>query len=334
MTKEKNTISEIFMNNEIDLISLLRYIWSERKKVIIIVSLFTIIGLTYVIFATPWYESKVKILPSNDNGPNLSQYSNLASLIGINIGNINENRQRIYPEIIESNFVLDHLLEHKFQTQKSENPITLFEFWEIDIDTTEPQWKHKLYGDKKKDLRENYIDVSLNQDNSVLTISVQTPDDPVLAAELANFIVDQLDFYNKHFRKYKATEQKKFISISLQDTEEKLLVARNKVIEFKEKNKNLSSPETQMELNTLELEMKVQETLYIELKKQLELVKIEEIKEVDTIEILEKAVVSLNRTKPRRVTSISLAIIFGILSSLTYVIGIFILKSIFFQRGK
>ena len=51
----------------------------------------------------------------------------------------------------------------------------------------------------------------MNQETDLLTIQVTIPRYPVMASELANYILEQLDNYNKNFRHYKARDQKNFI---------------------------------------------------------------------------------------------------------------------------
>ena len=290
---------KIIKDDEIDLLELFAILWKSKKRIITIILLFTIVGVIYALLVTPWYEATVKIMPSSDSGNNLSQYSSIAAMVGINLSS-SEDKQAFYPDIIKSNFVLDRVLEHKFITETFIQPVTLFEFWETDVDSSEKGWKHKLYEQSKKSLRETYINSSINRKTKLLTLKVIVPKDPVLAADLANFIVDQLDYFNKNLRKYKATDQRKFIEKSIDEAMNKLSSAQNRLMNFEEKNKGIMSPQTKLELDRLKTEVDVQKNVYIELKKQLELAKIEEIKETETLNILDSATIPVEKIKPKR----------------------------------
>jgi uncharacterized protein involved in exopolysaccharide biosynthesis len=291
----------------------------NRKTIILITGIVTFLGLLYALLASPWYEAKVKILPPTRDSSKLSLYSGLASMVGINLLGAGYDKQVQYPEIIESNFVLDNLLENKFQTGLYEKPVTLFEFWDTSIDSSETGWKHELFEKSKKRLRNQYISTTIDKKSSILTLSVSAPKDPKLASEMANFIIKQIDIYNKYYRKNKARDQSNFISKGLAEAKENMELSMQALQTFMEKNKNISSPEKKLSLARLETELEVQKTLYIELKKQLEISKIEEIKETETLDILESAQPPVFKIKPKRIVAVLFSMITGFLLSLIYI---------------
>jgi uncharacterized protein involved in exopolysaccharide biosynthesis len=303
----------------INILSYLATLLENRKTIILITGIVTFLGLVYAVLASPWYEAQVKILPPTRDSSKLSMYSGLASMIGINLLGAGYDKQVQYPEIIESNFVLDNILENKFQTDLYEKPVTLFEFWETSIDSGEAGWKHELFEKSKKRLRSQYINTTIDKKSSILTLTVSVPKDPKLASEMANFIIKQIDIYNKYYRKNKARDQSNFISKGLSEAKENMDLSAQALQSFMEKNKNISSPEKKLSLARLETELEVQKTLYIELKKQLEISKIEEIKETETLDILEYAQPPLFKIKPKRLLIVFFSMVTGMLLSLLYI---------------
>lgn len=301
-----------------DLIDFILLFWNEKKKIIYITAGFIVIGLIYALLSDPWYKATVNLLPT-EGGSNriLNQYSNLAALAGINLGGDTGDKYALYPEIIKSNFILDRILKHKFKTKTFENPVTLFEFWDTEIDSSKKNWRHKMYEEAKIKLKENYINVSIDKLNNLLTMDIMVPRDPLLAANLANFILEQLEIYNKHYRHYKASDQKRFINQSLHDTKISLAKAEKNMRGFLEENRDYTSPEKKLQYERLETELDVQRNLYVELRKQLELAKIAEIKETETLDILNRAVEPIKKFKPKRLI---ILIIFALLG---FVISIF-----------
>jgi uncharacterized protein involved in exopolysaccharide biosynthesis len=191
----------------------------------------------------------------------------------------------------------------------------------MEIDSTEYNWKNKLYEKAKTILKDNYISSTINNETNILVLTVNVPNDPLLAANMANFIIDQLDIYNKTYRKNKAKEQIDFIETSLDKANSELNNAQENLKLFKENNKIIdSSPAKQLEFEKLKTEAEVQKVIYIELKKQLEIAKIEEIKETETLNILEEASVPFKKTKPNRMQIIFLFFFIGLFISLVYII--------------
>lgn len=315
MTQIKNEI--LTKDNDINILALFHFFLDERKKITLIILISFLIGILYAFIATPWYEATVKILPPNNGSPALNQYSGIASIFGINLGTLNDNRQDLYPEIIKSNFILSRVLNHKFRTQAFSKPVTLFEFWQTEFDSSRSNFKHILYEKKKRILKNEYISCRIDKATNILYLTTIVPRDPILAAELANFIVEQLDYFNKYLRKYKAREQRQFIEKGVKDTEKNLKISQENLKKFREANRNISfSPEKQLELESIQTELEVQKAIYIELKKQLEIAKIEEIKETETLDILESAEVPIKRKKPKRFIIILVTTLSGIIISL------------------
>ena len=74
-------------------------------------------------------------------------------------------------------------------------------------------------------------------------------------------------------------ETKKFIDQRINTVEKDLAKSELKLKSFNEKNRQVSSPALQLELDRIEREVEIQKSIYLTLKQQLELAKIEEIQE-------------------------------------------------------
>jgi uncharacterized protein involved in exopolysaccharide biosynthesis len=305
--------------DQIDIINLIAIIWRGRFKILYITGGLMILGILYAILSANWYQASVKIMPTSTTKSNV-----IKQLTGLNIADLgvipkySEDRQLLYPDIVRSDFILDRVLRHRFRLD-SDNYQTLFEFWGITVDSSQIEEKHRLFEEAKKDLREDYIEVQLDEETGIIIISLNVPSRPVLAAELANYITTQLEIYNKQFRRYKATDQRNFIENSIKETKIDLEVAEEALKTFNEENKDLSSPDTQLQYQRLLTEVEVQKSIYVELRKQLELAKIEEVKETETLDILQSAVVPIEKYKPRRLLIILFSFFLGIFISVIYI---------------
>ena len=252
----------------------------------------------------------------------MQQYANIAALAGVNIAPENDDIYSYYPDLVNSNTILDSILTHKFKTGQNKSPVTLYEFWNIKVDSSEIGWKHKLDEETKKNLRENHIFSSIDNINRLFTISVKIQKDPVIAAELANYIAKQIDRYNKKTRKLKTNEQIKFIEEGIAKNTVNLKKAEKIYKEFIKTNKDISSVEQQIQKDNLETELTLQRTLYVELRKQLELTRIEQVKQTETLTILDNAVVPIHKIRPKRALIVILGFLLALSCSSFYILFI------------
>jgi len=139
----------------------------------------------------------------------------------------------------------------------------------------------KVYKEKKyktnvrKKLRKNtFIKVS---DEGIVSITVEDRD-PNRAAAMANAYVEELDRQNKRLSAGQATSKRLFLSNRLKEIEEELSKIEN----------------------LLSREAKIKEMLYELLTREYEIAKIEEAKNMSTIQILDRAVVPERKCKPNR----------------------------------
>ena len=68
-----------------------------------------------------------------------------------------------------------------------------------------------------------------------------------------------------------------------------LTKAENRLKEFREKNRQVLSPQLLLEQERLIRDVQINATIYTELRKQFELVKIEEVKNIPIINIMDTA---------------------------------------------
>jgi uncharacterized protein involved in exopolysaccharide biosynthesis len=313
------TSTERTSRDEIDILSLIVIIWKERRKIIYVTGGMLLLSFLYIIIVPNWYRASVKIMPTNTIKSSL--LNQLIGLSAIDISLISkspEDHQLLYPDIVISDFILDRVLEHRFKLDQIQSK-TLFEFWNIDIDSSQQDWKHQLFEESKKTLREEYIEVEVNNETGLITIDLTVPRYPVLAAEMANYVTNLLDIYNKQFRKYKATDQRVYIDKSIKETKSNLELAEEALKIFSEQNRDLNSPEKQLQYDRLETEVEVQKSIYTELRKQLELAKIEEIKETETLDILQYAVPPIEKYRPKKLLIIIISLFGGIFISIIFI---------------
>ena len=72
----------------------------------------------------------------------------------------------------------------------------------------------------------------------------------------------------------------------------------------------------------METELTLQRTLYVELRKQLELTRIEQVKQTETLTILDNAVVPIHKIRPKRALIVILGFLLALSCSSFYILFI------------
>ncbi len=290
----------------------------KNKNILVIfnsiVAVITLIILFFVV--KPYYTSSVTILPDSGRKPTFNQLSDLAALAGISVG---ENAgTEIYQNLLTAETVLAPAVYAKYKTEEFTDSVNLIKYFEIDNYSDEPVEirKRKRFLKIKKILL-GKIQTRLDRKTKILTLSVTMPESK-LSAEVANNIVKSLDNYLRTKTKTYASEQSRYIEKRILQVSDSLNTAENKLKDFREKNRVIiSSPALLLKQTRLLRNVKILQSVYIELNKQLELAKIEEVKDTPILNIKEYAKDPIKKAGPKRLMIFLIVFAFSsIISSL------------------
>lgn len=284
------------------LADLLAPVWAERKRILfwsLAAGIVTLLFNFFILNLT--YKASTSLLPETEKGKMglLSQYSGLAQLAGVNVPG--SEVARLYPLIATSETVLRPVIERTYQTQRYAQPVNLIQFFDIDEKTPDKNMFEAL-----KELRNN---MTTGYDTKTATVVVTLElEEPQLAADVLNAIVGELDRFMRLKRINTASEQAKWISTRLVDIEKELRLAEEALKTFSERNRRISdSPELTLRQARLMREVTVKSTIVVELKKQYELAKIEEIKNITIVNVLDEARPPVKKEHPKRATNAAIA---------------------------
>ena len=130
-------------------------------------------------------------------------------------------------------------------------------------------------------------------------MSIET-EEPQLSADILNNVIRFSDKFIRTKRNTSALEQRKWIEARLVEVKEDLSTAENKLKEFREKNRMVSgSPQLLLDQERLARELQINSTMYIELKKQYELIKIEEIRTTPIISVMDYGRAAAKKERPK-----------------------------------
>jgi len=299
-----------FEEDTISLTDIMLTLARQLKVIIITPSILCILTLIYVLFfAQPVFTSTAKIMSSSSGG-SMSQAAGLAAQFGINIPTGQSEPKWVYPEIIKSRTLARNMLKRKFDTQEFGHQKPLLQILtygndepEKGIDTLEIMAVERFL---------EMIDISEDIKTAILTISIHASESK-LAAEINQVLIEELDSHQRVYNKAKTSDSKQFIEERIIDTEKELVEAEDNLKVFMDRNRRIeNSPALQLEQQRLSREVTVLIGVFTTLKQQLETTKIEEVKELDYVIVLDPPEVPLVRSKPNKKLMVILAGILGL----------------------
>ena len=289
------------------------YIIKKRIKLIIVITLLSIsFAIVYLFFiAQPVYLTTAKLLPTGEDN-SLSNIQGLASQFGLALpfqSGSNLSFSDIYPEIVKSRQLTGIVLEKKFNTRKfGQNQLLkniLSRQYRLDKYDVDERFK------RSSEILQDNIKVSKARLTSIVTLEVRGLE-PEFAVDLANTIISESDKLQREFKTHQISDKRSFIEERIKDVKKDLESAQEDLKEFRERNRQVQySPALLLEEERLTTEMDVKKEIFSTLKQQFELVKIEEVEEGATVQILDKPVSPYEKSSPKIFLSIFLSIFIG-----------------------
>jgi len=299
-------------------------LWAARRKFLIFNFSFLIVALAYLLFLTkPYYTSTVTILPDyGSKESSLGSLSSLASLAGVSVGS--GSPTEIYNNLISSESVLAPVIYAKYKTEEFPDSVNLIQYFEIEPDKSlSPELqKRKMFLTEFTALTKSRLVTDVDRMTKILTITATMPE-AQLSADVANKVAESLDNYIRTKRKSYSSEQRQYVEKRLGQVKDSLSYAENRLMYFKEKNRTISqSPALILEQTRLLRGVEILNAVYLELSKQLELAKIDEVKDTPVLNIKEVAKNPLERVGPNRRKIFQVVLLLSLIISVLYVLNL------------
>ncbi|MBQ3121008.1 MAG: chain-length determining protein, partial [Bacteroidaceae bacterium] len=128
-----------------DIVPLLRSIWTDRRRLVRNCVIAVVVGLIVAFSIPREYESIVVLAPESSQGSSLSGLSSLASMAGVNVGNLSAEDAlypELYPQITGSTTFLSDLYSMEVTSGDGEIKTTLFDY--IANKQSKPWWEYIL----------------------------------------------------------------------------------------------------------------------------------------------------------------------------------------------
>ena len=293
---------------------LLKFIFNNKSNIKKYLFITLCLSIIYSFFSKVYFQSEITLYPAGELSTSTEIYSDFKDAIeSFGFESSNSENNFYIPDIIESRGLKKEIVYKEWNTSKSSNAINLIDYWEL-TDTNifskiillikntfnSYDYNSKLkYEEEAVQLLDDLIYV--DEKNSGLIEVIVLMDEPQLAADIANFISEYVVRYVGEEQKVFARKTKVFLKKMLDSAQNELKISEINLTLFKEKNPlNLDTPELQLERIRLIRKVEVNQEVYITIRKQYELSKIEESKERLFVNILDNAKPSLYKEYPKR----------------------------------
>lgn len=130
-TSNRKSVRQVFANDEISLVDLIRLFTDRKKYLLISIGVFFVLGILIAITSPIEYESEAKLLSETDGGG--GGLAGLAGLAGVSVpsggGGGSDLSPDMYSEIVSSKPFLLDLMEERFFFQEKGKEMSLYEYF-------------------------------------------------------------------------------------------------------------------------------------------------------------------------------------------------------------
>ena len=312
---EKQQISQqpqyFYEEDTLSLSDILLVLAKNLKLLIIIPLVFGVITAFHVKFMVDdVFISSAKIM-SSGGGSSPSQLQGLAAQFGVSVPLGSDSPdQRVYPDIIKSRILAREMLQQKFDTDEFGPQKSLLQI--LTYGNEEPEFgPDTLVKMATEYFIEDMIQVEQDRQSQIYTVTVSAFE-PQFAADLCEALIEELDTHQRTYKTAKVKETRLFIEGRIVDIQKELEEAEEDLKVFRDRNRQIgSSPALLLEQQRLSRETAVLTGVFTTLKQQLEMTKIEEVRESTLVQVLDPPEAPLKRDKPKRKLFVLLSLILG-----------------------
>ena len=309
---------KIIQDSSIDFGILFNVLYLKKHIIILSIIICSIMGVAFSFFFTKFYTAQISLYPAKkDTMQGLGQFQSLANNFGMNMPDNNQDFN--IPDVVRSRLIANKVLNQEWVT-KDGKKINLYHLWKINKKPFFNQFSDNIIDtayNKEKAIKNfsKSVNVVENRMSGLIQISVRL-EDPLISANIANFIGNQVQLYIQKENSAQSTIEKLFISERLSIVKKELEKSELELKIFKERNRGYEdSPELFMVFSRIYREEQAKQRVYLTLQQQLELSRIEEVKQSPILHILDYAIAPSRKSSPNRLLFLIFSSFFGLISS-------------------
>lgn len=323
---------------EIDLIALIKRLWKKRMFVIYVTLAFMVLGLMIALFSKKEYTATTVFVPQTSRQGVSSSMSSLASLAGINLGQVGGGESlspAIYPQLLSNVDFIKELMYTPIKFEEWPEKVTLFDYF-----TNEDYNKPTFFGTVKKytlglpgviikaikgsnkeeadsaaadgplpvftekeyackQVLTNLVSITINDKDGYVELSASMPE-PVAAAEVATAAFNLLEKYITEYKIEKAKATLDFVNDRFAEAKADFEEKQKELASFRDANRMLTTATSQIAQERLEREYELANTIYTELARQKTQVELQVKEDTPVLSVVQPVVVPFEKSKPKR----------------------------------
>ena len=231
-----------------------------------------------------------------------SALSSIASQFGINTRantNFDISSSALYPQIVTSRTFAAKLLQKEFYTEKFGQELPLIAILSFGTDTPSVGMDTLILQTSKR------IPPMINfaEETPFLILNVTT-DEPQFSKDLAIAVLEELDKLQREFKSQRVIEKKNFIKQQIDIAQSELEKLEENLKDFRETNRRIdTSPSLLLIHDRMQRNVEIQQGIFLTLKQQLELAKIEEVQKSSFVQVLDSPSLPLTFSNPPKLSS-------------------------------
>lgn len=349
-----NTNSKKPLIREEELTELIRKVVHGKKTVLLWTLCFFVLGILVAFTTKKTYTSQVVMAPESGETSALGGLGSIAAMAGINVDALGGGSDAIYPllypDIVGSLPFVTSLLDTKIQTVDGTLDTTYLYYrqtvhkqglmekivhfpkktvkkflklfvkgaqWTGDANVFDPYWLSEGQMNFIDNLKHDFS-VKIDKKTDVITLSF-TEQDPKVAAIMADALRLSLQNAITEYRTGKAVQDYNYIEGLYNESKSEYLDAQLKFADFCDKNRNISLEKVQIEKNRLESDMDLKNQLFSQWAQQLELSRAKIQQNTPAFTIMSPAAIPALPSSPRKLKTMCLFILLGLVLGCCYV---------------
>lgn len=279
------------LESVIDLREVFLSIWRRKGMVVLFAFLAQGVYLTFHLSSPRLFTTSTQFIFKDSQGGGMGSLGGLADLVGIRSGS-KTNLSDFFTVIMFTDEFLEKVVKRKWVRNDGDSAY-LHEHWNLETYTTGPKPELRTQRKRVGTLRgeigrfsaDRYISIEKDKRTNLVNLSTRF-DDARLSYDINTYLVDLLNDYLLNSTKSQVGENRRFVEKRLEEVATDLRKSEDALLAFQMRNISMTSPPILMEHGRHRRAVEINQQIFLELKKQLEMARIEELKESPVIQVI------------------------------------------------
>lgn len=260
------------------------------------------------------YQASASFIPGG-NDPGRTGLATIAGQFGVSIPTQNQSLSPdFYAQLLRSRELLAPIVRDTLSVPEVGGArVAFFDLFKI------PQQASKVREQDGVALLGGLVKTSVIKSTGVVQLSVSTRW-PSVSLLIVGDLIDGLNGFNQRTRQGQAASERKFVEGRLALAESDLRAAEDRLQEFLQTNKEVSSPQLSFQRDRLQRVVVLRQQIFTVLTQSLEDARIREVRDTPLITVVESPGVSARPEPRRRLTTVGLGLFFGTLTGIFFVL--------------